>query len=213
MKKPIIVINLKTYKQGQEAIKLAKIIEKVDKNIIVGVQASDIKEIVDKTRLKVYCQHIDYMKPGRETGFIIPEAVKANGAIGSFLNHSEHRLSFDIIKQTVSRCKKLKLKTMVFARDLKEAKKIEKLKPDYIIYEPPELVAGKVSVSKAKPNIISEIVKKIKIPILVGAGIKTKEDVKKSLELGAKGVALSSAITTAKNPEKRLRELLKPKGL
>ena len=35
--KPIVVINLKTYKQGEKAVKLAKMIEKVDKSIIIGV--------------------------------------------------------------------------------------------------------------------------------------------------------------------------------
>lgn len=207
--KPIIVINLKTYQQGEEVVKLAKTIEKVNKDTIIGVQATDIYELKKETKLKIYSQHTDSMKPGRETGFIIPEAVKADGAVGTFLNHSEHKLSFDAIKKTIERCKKLKLKTMVFAKNIQEAKKIEKLKPDYIIYEPPELVAGKISVSTAKPEIISKIVKIIKIPILVGAGIKTREDVKISLKLGAKGIAVSSAITTAKNPEKVLRGLLK----
>ena len=206
--KPIIVINLKTYQQGKEVIKLAKIIEKVDRNIIVGVQTSDIKEISDKTRLKVYAQHVDYMEPGRETGFVITESVKADGAAGTFLNHSEHPLKIDAIKKTIERCKKLKLKTMVFVGNLNEARKIEKLRPDYIIYEPPELVGGKISVSEAKPNIISEIVKKIKIPILVGAGIKKREDVQTAMKLGAFGIGVSSAITKSKNPGRVLRELL-----
>lgn len=42
---PIIVINFKTYKQGKSAVKLAKVIKKINKNIIVGVQDSDIYEI------------------------------------------------------------------------------------------------------------------------------------------------------------------------
>ncbi len=206
--KPIIVINLKTYQQGEEVIKLAKIIEKINKNIIIGVQASDIEEIARKTRLKVYAQHVDYMEHGRETGYIIPEAVKSDGAAGTFLNHSEHPLKIDAIKKTIERCKKLKLKTMVFAKDLNDARKIEKLKPDYIIYEPPELVGGNISVSEAKPNIISEIVKRIKIPILIGAGVHSRKDVQTAMKLGASGIAVSSAITQSKNPGKILRELL-----
>ena len=206
--KPAIIINLKTYKQGKEVIKLVKAIEKFDKNIIVGIQATDIKEVSEATNLRIYSQHVDPMTPGRETGFILPEAIKFDGAIGSFLNHSEHPLSMNVIKKTIERCKKINLRTAVFAKNLSEAKKIEKFKPDYIIYEPPELVGGKVSVSNSKPEIISKIAKAIKIPVLVGAGIKTKEDVKKSLQLGAKGIAVSSAITTAKDPGKALRELL-----
>lgn len=206
--KPIIVINFKTYKQGKDVVKLAKKIEKINKNIIIGIQASDIYEVTKKTKLRVYAQHIDYSKQGRATGFILAEAIKKDKAEGSFLNHSEHKLKFPILKKTIKRCKQVKLKTMVFASSLKEAKQIEKLKPDYLIIEPPELVAGQISVSKAKPELIKRISRELKSKFLVGAGIHTKEDIKKALELGASGVAISSAITKAKNPGKKLRELL-----
>ncbi len=207
--KPLIVVNFKTYKQGKDAIKLAKVIERVDSKIIVGVQASDIYEITKRTKLKVYAQHVDYFKPGRHTGFIIPEAVKRDKAVGSFLNHSEHKLSLRAIKKTIKRCKQVGLKTMVFARDLREARKIQKMKPDYLIVEPPELVAGKISVSKAKPELIEKIAKKLKMKFLVGAGIKTKEDIKIAMKLGASGIAVSSAVTKSRNPRKKLKSLLK----
>ncbi len=206
--KPIIVINLKTYQQGEKVIKLAKIIEKINKNIIIGIQPTDIYEIAKKTKLNIYSQHVDYFSPGRNTGFILPEAVKATGAIGVFLNHSEHKLDFEVLEKTIKRCKKIKLKTLVFAGNLEDAKKIENLKPDLLIYEPPELVAGNISVSAAKPEVISNISKNIKMPFLVGAGVKNYEDLKKSIELGASGIAVSSAITTAKNPEKALKKLI-----
>jgi triosephosphate isomerase len=210
MKKPIIVINLKTYQQGEKAVKIAKEIEKVDKNIILGVQASDIYEIAKKTKLKIYAQHVDPFEPGRNTGYILPEAVKKDKAIGAFLNHSEHKLTLDVIKKTIERCKKIKLKTMVFVKDIKQAKEVEKLEPDFLIYEPPELVAGNISVSSAKPEIIKNLSKKLKktTRFLVGAGIKTREDILLSMKLGASGIAVSSAITQAKNPGKKLKELI-----
>jgi len=207
--KPIIVINLKTYKQGEKVLKLASIIEKIDKNIILGVQASDIYEATKKTKLRIYSQHVDYEKKGKATGYVLPEAIKKDGAVGSFLNHSEHKLSFDILKKTIKRCKQTGLKTIVFTSSIKEATKIEKLKPDYLIYEPPELVGGKKSVSKEKPELIKKIKNKISMKFLVGAGIHNKEDVQIAMKLGASGFAISSAITKAKNPEKVLRELLK----
>ena len=95
------VINFKTYKKGIDALKLAKIIERFDKDIIVGVQPSHLNEIAKKTKLKVYSQHVDYFKPGRHTGYIIPEAIKKDGAKGTFLNHSEHKLPFRILKKTI----------------------------------------------------------------------------------------------------------------
>ena len=207
--KPIIMVNFKTYKQGSDAVNLAKKIERVDKNILVGVQASDIYEIVKKTKLKVYSQHVDYLEKGRATGFVLPEAVKSDKAVGSFLNHSEHKLKFDVLKKTIKRCNAVGLKSVVFASSLKEALKIEKLKPNYLVIEPPELVGGKLSVSESKPELIEKIKKKLKMKFLVGAGIHSFEDVKIAMRLGASGIAVSSAICNVKNPEKKLRELVK----
>jgi triosephosphate isomerase len=199
---PIIVINFKTYKQGSSVLNLARKIEKVNKNIIIGVQASDIYEIKKATNLIIYSQHVDYQKEGRATGFILPEAIKKDGAVGSFLNHSEHKLSFSILKKTIERCMQVGLKTIVFASSIKEAQKIEKLNQD-------ELVAGKLSVSEAKPEIIKKISKILKMKFLVGAGIHTKKDIETAIKLGASGIAVSSAVVLAKNPEKKLRELVK----
>lgn len=211
MKKPIVVINFKTYLTIEKALKLAKEIEKVDKDIIIGVSACDVYLINKKTKLQVFCQHIDPFYPGRNTGFILPESVKAAGAKGVFLNHSEHKLDFNILKESVKRAKEAKLKVLIFAKDTKEAKEVEKLKPDYIAVEPPELVAGEISVSSARPELISDVRKNLKSDFLVGAGIKTNMDFLKSLELGANGIAIASAITTAKNPGKVLKDLVRKK--
>jgi len=208
--KPRIIINLKTYKSGKDVLKLAYAIEKVDKNIILGVSACDLGVLSGKTKLLIYVQHVDFMEPGRNTGFILPEAAKGAGARGVFLNHSEHRLSLEVIKKTVERCKRVGLKVAIFAKDLRQALEIKKLMPDYLIIEPPELVAGKVSVSRARPDLIKSVGEKLKYPFIVGAGIKTNEDLKIAMKLGAKGIAVSSAITKARSPGVELRKL---KGL
>jgi triosephosphate isomerase len=207
--KLIVIVNLKTYQQGKASVTLAKKLQKVDKSIIIGVQATDVYEIVKATKLRVYAQHVDYFEPGRYTGFILPEAVKKDGAEGTFLNHSEHRLKRRVIKKTIRRCKEVGLKTAVFAASLREAKRIRRFKPDYLIVEPPELVAGDISVSNAKSGLIETIARKLKYPFLVGAGIKTAEDVKIAMKLGASGIAISSAITKSRNPEKKLRALIR----
>jgi len=204
----IIIVNFKTYKQGKDVLKFAKKIEKTGKKIIVGIQASDIEEVAKKTKLRVYAQHADSAFPGRNTGFIVPESVKAEGAEGTFLNHSEHRLKSDILKKTIKRCKQIGLRTAVFASDIDEARKIEKLHPNILIVEPPELVGGKISVSSAKPELIKEISKKLRMKFLVGAGIHNREDVRVAMKLGASGIAVSSSVMTSKNPEKVLKELM-----
>ncbi|MEM4625713.1 MAG: triose-phosphate isomerase, partial [Candidatus Pacearchaeota archaeon] len=110
--KPIIIVNFKTYKQGKEVVKLAKQIESINKEIIIGVQPTDLYIIKKNVKLRVFSQHVDYFEKGRATGFILPEAIKENKAEGSFLNHSEHPLTIEVIKKTINRCKKLKLKTI-----------------------------------------------------------------------------------------------------
>ena len=94
----MIFINFKTYEQGTgaNAVKLAKIIEEASfethVKIIPAVQASDIKEITNTTKLEVWVQKIDPVDPGAHTGAILPEAVVEDGATGTFLNHSENKI-------------------------------------------------------------------------------------------------------------------------
>jgi triosephosphate isomerase len=67
------------------------------------------------------------------------------------------------------------------------------------------------SVSSAHPDIITKAVdfcRSVNIPLIVGAGIHSKEDVKKSLELGASGFAVASDIMKAENPKTEVEDLL-----
>jgi triosephosphate isomerase (TIM) len=204
----MIVVNFKNYVFGEKSVKLAKECKKASNKIILGVSIGDLYRIVKETKMKCYVQHVSSSEIGRGTGYVIVENIKANGAKGVFLNHSEHRIKFDVIKKTLKRCKEVKLEAIVFVKNIKEGVRISKLKPSFICVEPPSLIAGKISVSEAKSELIEDSVKKIKSKILVGAGVHSGEDVRIAKELGAKGVVLSSAVTTSRNPGKVLRELI-----
>lgn len=81
-------------------------------------------------------------------------------------------------------------------------------RPEYVAYEPPELIGGEISVSQAQPGVIKRIVGLLpRYQVVVGAGVRTSEDVARALKLGAKGVLVSSAVIKAKDPEKKLMEL------
>src|SRR3989344_4648931 len=215
----MIFVNFKTYSQGigSEALSLTSVLEEVAHatqiKIIQVVQASDVKEITQISKLEIWVQHIDPVVFGAHTGFILPEAVVEDGASGTFLNHSEHRFEdFNKLEDAVKRAKEVNLKTLVFAGNIKDLEKVVKLKPTYVSYEPPELVGSKTtSVAKAKPEIISEAAKltdSLGLPLIVGAGIKSGEDVKKSLELGAVGVAVASDIVASKDPRTEILDLV-----
>jgi len=214
LKLPLYIINFKTYPKasGKNAVKLAKICRKVaarkKASVLAAVQTGDIYEVA-KTGIRTIAQHVDAAEPGRNTGFVLAEDVKDNGAIGTLLNHSEHKLKFDVLKKTIKACRENRLVVVACASTPEEAEKIAKLKPDYIAIEPPELIAGKISVSEAKPQVITNTLKKVKkIPVLCGAGIHTREDVKKAFELGARGILIASGVVLAKNREKELNELV-----
>ena len=214
MAKPLLLINFKTYEEGtgDRGLKMAKIIEKVavqtGANIAVAVQIAEIHRISSEVAIPVYSQHMDGIHAGANTGWILPETIKAAGAIGTVLNHAEHPMEQQKLREAVDRAKELKLRTVVCANTPDFAKAVAKFSPNYIAVEPPELIGGTVSVSNAKPEVITSSLKMVgKIPLLVGAGIKTKEDVRKGVDLGASGVFVASAIMKALNPEKIVREL------
>ncbi|MBN1168289.1 triosephosphate isomerase [Candidatus Woesebacteria bacterium] len=216
----MIFVNFKTYEQGTggNAIELTRKLEKVasekEFKVIPVVQASDILEIVQITKLQVWTQLIDPVEYGAHTGSILPEAVKEDGAVGTFLNHSEHKFEdFEKLSKAVQRCKEVGLETLIFAGGIDELEKVVTLKPTFVSYEPPELVGSKTtSVSQEKPEVIKKAVvvaRESDLPLIVGAGIKSEEDVRISVQLGAVGVAVASDIVKAEDPEKELEELIK----
>lgn len=90
--------------------------------------------------------------------------------------------------------------------------KICSLAPTYVAYEPAELVGSTtVSVAQGKADVIaqaSEISRSFSLPLVVGAGIHSQDDVRKSIELGAVGVAVATDIVKATDPKKELVDLI-----
>ena len=213
----MIFVNYKTYEQGtgKRAVELTKILEEVAKEtqikIIPVVQATDIKEVILTTTLEVWTQKIDPVEPGAHTGSILAEAVTEDGAVGTFLNHSEGRLpNFDELAKASDRAKNNNLKTLIFAANVKELKDISSLTPTYLAYEPPELVGNATTSVATRPEVIkeaSEIAKLANLPLIVGAGVHTADDVRKCLEQGAVGIAVASDILKSDDPKRELLEL------
>jgi triosephosphate isomerase (TIM) len=209
MENNLILINFKNYIEsiGKHSIELAKKLDK--KNVWLIVNAVDLKEVVNTVKnAKVLVQHADPVEAGPYTGAISFLEVKKANADGVLLNHSEKRISLEEIKKAVKLGKKHKLKTVVCTDNLKEALIIKKFKPDYIALEPRELISGRISISESKPEMIKDASKLID-NLLVGAGIHTALDVRQSIEYGAKGILVSSAVVTSREPKKVLEILLK----
>ena len=217
---PIIIVNLKTYEQGYGAdgFELCKIMEEIsiehNVNLAAAVSAIDLVDYADNLKIPIFAQHVDGVNYGSNTGSILPEAVRYSGAVGTLVNHAECQMSWKKIEKTINRCKELDLTTVLCTADIESSEKGSHLNPDMLAVEPPELIGGDISVSTAKPEIISdtvEVVKKInsKISVLCGAGVKNQEDVSKAISLGSEGILLASGGVKSSEPRKVLLDLIK----
>lgn len=216
MKKDIIIVNFKTYEKstGKLAEELAGKCLEVSKEtgieVIAAVQAVDIR-LCAGTHAKIFTQHIDPQDFGANSGFILADSVKAAGAIGTILNHSEHRLHIDDLKKSIDAAKKRGLFVVACADSPEWAEKVAHLNPDYIAIEPPELIGGDISVSTARPEIITQTIERVhkikQIPILCGAGIKNGNDVRIAKSLGAEGILVASGVVGAKDQKAALIDL------
>ena len=218
LKVPTIVLNVKTYAEatGIKALEIAQLMNKISKetdvSMAISVQATDIFNCTNKVSIPVFAEHIDPIQPGSHTGWTLPEAVKEAGAVGTLINHSEHRLKLADIDLCITRAKELKLDHIVCTNNIQTSKAAASFSPNFIAVEPPELIGGDISVTTADPDIVSgsvDAVKNIdkKVKILCGAGVKNGKDVAKSIELGADGVLLASGIVKAKDKESVIRDL------
>ena len=195
MKLPLILVNFKLYEQstGENAVELARIHEKAahetGASIAIAVSALDLQKVVSSVNIPVFAQHIDPVSYGSHTGRITPDLVKECGAYGTLLNHAEYQIENETIMKSVEMAKAAGLFTIVCAETPVRAVQILKYNPDLIAIEPPELIGGDISVSKAEPGII-------------------EKSVKIAIALGASGVLLASGVTKAKDPYSVLMDLI-----
>ncbi len=210
----LFFINFKAYEEstGSEALRLIRTIEREfgnNKSIILVLNPLDS---MVETKLVKFAQTAEPQEAGPYTGHIPIGLLRKYSYSGVMLNHSEHRIGFEEIGESVKIASKLGLTTLVCAADLNEVAKLIPLEPDYIAYEPPELIGGDVSVSTAKPEIIGKAVRLLKgtgSKLVVGAGIKNKNDVHISKTLGAEGILVASGVVKSPKPIKVVIEMMK----
>jgi triosephosphate isomerase len=214
---PFLLVNFKTYLEatGKKAVELSVKLEKVgeETGVRVGVapQFCDIEQVAANVQIPVFAQHIDAITPGAFTGHVLAESVSAAGASGTIINHSERNLKLPEIEKSVELARNIGLTTVVCAGTARLGAAVALSEPDMVAIEPPELIGTGRAVSKEKPEIITESVRRIRavngqVKILCGAGISTGEDVYAALKLGTQGVLVASGIVKAPAPEKVLRE-------
>ena len=144
----------------------------------------------------MWCQHLDAIEVGSNTGSLLPQNAQYHGASGTLLNHAENKMSLETIENTLKLVPE-EMITCVCAADVEQARAIAAFGPNMIAVEPPELIGGDISVTTADPGIIRNTVEAVKsvnsdVGVLTGAGVKNGDDVKMAIELGTIGVLLAS---------------------
>jgi triosephosphate isomerase (TIM) len=219
MRTPVIIVNFKAYPEveGTRAIALAEICQDVadetGMSFAVCPPVTEISSVAKAVTIPVMAQHLDPRKPGAATGWTTPELIKAAGAKGTLLNHSERRMVLADLALAIQMAKEKGLVCCVCTDTEATSAAAASLGPEFIAVEPPELIGGDVSVTDARPEIVSDAVAAVSrvdegIKVLCGAGVKTGRDVAKAVELGASGVLLASGVVKAKEPRKVLLDLV-----
>ncbi len=209
----MIFLSLKTYKEttGDRVIRLLssvkKIIAETNVPIIAVAQATDIYRIKKELDIEVWAQHVDPIDPGKNTGWISPYSVKETGATGVLINHSEHKISKETVIKTVQKAKEYGLKTVVIGQSPEMILDYDSLNTDYLSFEKEDLIASEVSMIDQQEKAIKDLIKILKHPLIIGAGINDGKDTRKSKAAGAVGVLMATYFVTASDPEKKLREL------
>lgn len=213
----IVVVNFKTYEtaQGLSAEELAKIMSRIEApaRLVASVSAFDLAAVVQAAPgLEVWCQHLDPVGFGSNTGWLNPATAIERGASGTLINHAEHKVSIEHVAMLLDQVPEW-FDVCACAADIKEARALSALCPTFVAVEPPELIGGDVSVTSADPAVVSGTAEAVRdvsegVGVLCGAGVKTGLDVSKAIDLGTSGVLLASGVTMAEDPGAALQDLV-----
>lgn len=212
---PFFEIGPKSYLYGKQVLDLAKAADaaakKYDVNIIFTTPFTDIRTVSEETEnIFVFAPHMDPLPIGRGLADILPESIKAAGAVGVMLNHCERPVSLAVLRQTIRRADELGLMTIVCADSITEAKAIALFEPNIIVAEPTELIGtGKTSNLDYVLTSI-EAVKSInpQIMVLSAAGISSGTDVYNVIYAGAEATGSSSGIVKAPDSAAMVDEMI-----
>lgn len=212
---PFFETSIKNYLFGDAVLEYARMVdaaaEKYDIDTLFVAPYTDIRRVSENTkRLFVLAPYMDTLRPGRGMADVLPEAVKAAGARGVVINHSERPMSLSAIKKTIDRANELEMLTFACADSIVEAQAIAQFHPDVINPEPNELIgSGEVSdmgyvietlrvIKEAFPDILVE----------QAAGITNGQQVYDFIMAGNDAVGAASGILNSPDPTAMLDEMM-----
>ena len=218
MSKPLVLVNFKTSQtaSGEAALNLLEAMEQYGNGpatLVAAVSAFDLSPLSStSSSVQIWSQHLDPVGLGGYTGWLEPTTARSRGAVGTLINHAEHKVPIEHVAELLKMLPD-GFPVCACAADVEEAKALAELGPTFIAVEPPELIGGDISVTTADPSIVSDTVAAVKavnpsVRVLCGAGVKNGMDVATAIELGAEGVLLASGVTKANDVHAVLQDLI-----
>ena len=215
LKAPFFEIGPKNYFYGDQIIDLARIADeaaaKYDVRVIYTTPYANIAQGASFAKnIKVFAPHMDDIPVGRGLACVLPESVKAAGAVGVMLNHSERPLTLATLYKTIARAGEVGLLSIVCADSMAETRAVARLNPDLMVTEPVELIGtGKA----AGTDYVAEAFEAVtsispNIGVLAGGGVANGQDVYDIIMAGADATGSSSGIAKAKDPGAMVHEML-----
>ncbi len=213
---PFFETSVKNYIFGDDVLEYAKYADaaakEYDIDVLFVAPYTEIRRVRENTdRLIILAPYMDILHPGRGMADVLPEALKAAGAQGVVINHSERPMSLTTIRKTIERANELDLITFVCADTISEAEALAHFHPDILNPEPTELIgSGKVSDMDYVKEVV-RAVKKIDPGILVeqAAGITTAQQVYDFIMAGSEAAGSASGILKSSDPFSLLNEMVR----
>ncbi len=217
---PLIIVNFKAYPDvfGEKGIRLAKIAEKVSEEHGVSIAICPplpyLVKYSEIFNIPVFSQKVDCITGKNGTGKISVKMIKASGASGTLINHSENRMILADLEEVVRNSRTHRLYTIICTNNEAVSAAAAKLDPHAVAFDPPELTGTGVSISVVQPEIIQNSVKRIKmenprVSPFCGVGVLTPVDIEKALDMGIEGVIIDQIFVQAKDPHELLQNLVK----
>jgi triosephosphate isomerase len=208
MKNPTKVSVIINYKKltGKDALDLTQKLNECDNillsqyNIILAMQTVDALQL-SNNRFDIFIQDI---YSDEENCFLKQFSgksdLKNDNIVGILLNHPEKPLSSEMIAEYISLANHLQLQIVLCATSIQEATRLNSFSPMYIGLENESLIGKNISLIDHCPEIVQQVTSTIDNDILIGAGIRTAEDLKHVVKFGGSGVLISSLVLSSPDP-------------
>lgn len=207
IKPPFFEIGVKNYLFGDQVLELALAADaaaaKYDIDVLFITPYTEIRRVAEAAEhLIVFAPYMDLLRPGSGMADILPEALKAAGAAGVVLNHSERPISLYHLMKGIQRADELEMLSFVCTGSIPETQAAAQLHPDIINPEPAELIGTSGGGDISFTGMARKAARKIDSGILIehAAGISCADDVYNGIKMGFEGVGVASGICRAADP-------------